>query len=417
MKKIEVTNIINEYLNENNLVITDLLNNRININSYEKYTEIFKLIDNTFKNNINEFSDEAKKFIDKMERLINDAKANKDDQVKRFIENNIKNYILGNNYSSDTSIKSIFISSLNNTLEKSESALKMIYKELGYDNLLHYIELLKYPNYLTSYLNDSQKQQVAMHYILFKTGHHSSTNLSRNMSQKNLYNTMKENIDSAINDITKEKDDFITFMNDEKNIVSNWFEEVNKNQDEKNSNYEKFMSDCNERINNLENMYSKKLKVEKPAEFMKQKSDEYLKSSKKWALASIGLVILLLIILGLIINPKINIGKKVIEISLFNTQIPIYQSIILLAMVCLIIYMLRVFIKLTISSKHLSEEYKQKYILTYFYLSLISEGKLNNELGDSIISKLFTKADTGLIKNDTNIEIESIYKTLTGINK
>ena len=164
-------------------------------------------------------------------------------------------------------------------------------------------------------------------------------------------------------------------------------------------------------------MYSKKLKVEKPAEFMKQKSDEYLKSSKKWALASIGLVILLLIILGLIINPKINIGKKVIEISLFNTQIPIYQSIILLAMVCLIIYMLRVFIKLTISSKHLSEEYKQKYILTYFYLSLISEGKLNNELGDSIISKLFTKADTGLIKNDTNIEIESIYKTLTGINK
>lgn len=206
-------------------------------------------------------------------------------------------------------------------------------------------------------------------------------------------------------------------MNDEKNKVSNWFEEVNKNQDEKNSNYEKFMSDCNERINNLENMYSKKLKVEKPAEFMKQKSDEYLKSSKKWALASIGLVILLLIILGLIINPKINIGKKVIEISLFNTQITIYQSIILLAMVCLIIYVLRVFIKLTISSKHLSEEYKQKYILTYFYLSLISEGKLNNELGDSIISKLFTKADTGLIKNDTNIEIESIYKTLTGINK
>ena len=36
MKKIEVTNIINKYLNENNLVITDLLNNRININSYEK---------------------------------------------------------------------------------------------------------------------------------------------------------------------------------------------------------------------------------------------------------------------------------------------------------------------------------------------------------------------------------------------
>ena len=50
-------------------------------------------------------------------------------------------------------------------------------------------------------------------------------------------------------------------------------------------------------------------------------------------------------------------------------------------------------------------------------MSLISEGKLDEELGNSVLSKLFTKADTGLIKNDTNIEIESIYKTLTGINK
>lgn len=31
------------------------------------------------------------------------------------------------------------------------------------------------------------------------------------MSSKNLYNTIKENIDSAINDITKEKDDFYNF--------------------------------------------------------------------------------------------------------------------------------------------------------------------------------------------------------------
>jgi hypothetical protein len=50
-------------------------------------------------------------------------------------------------------------------------------------------------------------------------------------------------------------------------------------------------------------------------------------------------------------------------------------------------------------------------------LSLISEGKINNELSDSILTKLFTKSDTGLIKNEANIEIESIYKTLTGINK
>ena len=72
---------------------------------------------------------------------------------------------------------------------------------------------------------------------------------------------------------------------------------------------------------------------------------------------------------------------------------------------------------MTISSKHLSEEYKQKYILTYFYLSLISEGKIDDSLSNAILSRLFTKADTGLIKNDASVDPESLYKTLTSVNK
>ena len=417
MKKIEITQEINNYLSQNKFYFVDLMNNRIPISSYEEYIETFKLIENTFKDSINEFENEAIKYKNKMVSFVDEILSLEEIDIKNYISNNIKKHIYNDSYTSEKHINTVFISSLNNNLDRSETALKLIYKELGYDNLLYYIELLKNSYILTSYLNDSQKQQVALHYILFKTGHHSSTKLSRNKTSINLYNEMKKNIDDSIKEITNEKEDYINFINDEKNKINEWLEKEKEKQSIKETEYNDFINECKGKMNNLETMYTKKLKIEKPAEFMKEKAEEYLKSSRHWAIATILLIIVLMFILSCLISPKIKVGDKIIEINIFNSEIPIYQSIILLAMVCLIVYVIRVFIKLTISSKHLSEEYKQKYVLTYFYLSLVNEGKLTNELGDTIISKLFTKAETGLIKNEANIEIESIYKTLTGIGK
>jgi len=133
------------------------------------------------------------------------------------------------------------------------------------------------------------------------------------------------------------------------------------------------------------NLYNKKLKVEKPAEFMEEKAKKYLWSSLRWAIATVVLTIFLIYILGIVVSPKIEVGEKIVEISLFSQQIPVYESVILLSIVCLIIYVLRIFVKLTISSKHLSEEYKQKYILTYFYLSLISDGKIDTNLSIRLV--------------------------------
>ena len=96
---------------------------------------------------------------------------------------------------------------------------------------------------------------------------------------------------------------------------------------------------------------------------------------------------------------------------------PVYSSIIILSMICLIIYVIRIFIKIMMSSKHLSEEYRQKYVLTYFYLSLVNSGNLAEKLGNIILSLLFTKADTGLIKGDNSNDYESLIKTLTSIGK
>lgn len=417
MKKIEIQTLINKYLKNNPMYIIDILNNNIRLESCDSYLELLRATRNIYKGKILEFEEECSKYINKFDQFIERCKSIDDNKVEDEIRNEFKQYNFDDRYGNEKRIETIFISSLNNTAEKSEYAITIIYKELGFTKLKSYIELIKNPGYLTSYLNDSSKQDVAMHYILFKTNHHSNTNLARNTTTKNLYNMMKNNIDESINDITKEKDDFVSFMNNEKELFKEWKNNANNEKNKLLDEYRSFILECNTKIENLENLYNKKLKVEKPAEFMKEKSQEYKQASKKWAFATICIGIILMIILGFIVNPKIEMGEKIINISLFNTDIPIYQSIILLAIVCLIIYILRIFIKLTISSKHLSEEYKQKYILTYFYLSLISEGKIDDSLGNSILSKLFAKADTGLIKNDSNIDPESVYKTLTSISK
>ena len=422
MKKIEITKLMDEVLYSYPLTFIDLLGKIVSINSYEKYLQEFKLIQNTFRNNIPEFYEEATKFLEKIDNFIKTCNENSDDEISSYISsNNIKKMIYGGIYSSNVVIKALFVKNLNDSNEKSEITIIQVYKELGYDNLLRYIELLKRPDLFTSYLNDSSKQTVAMHYLLFKTNHHSNTKLSRDLTNANLYRKMETNINNSLKEILTEKDDYINFMNEEKQRYNKWFQEEDSILNEFYNNikqeYDTFMEDSRQRLNQLEDTYSSKLKVEEPSKFMLEKSEEYSKKAIHWSIATVLLSILLIILLGLILSPEIKFDKKIISINLFSNEMPIYSSIIILSMVCLIIYVIRIFIKMIISSKHLSEEYRQKYALTYFYLSLVNAGKVDEKLGNIILSILFAKADTGLIKNDSSNEYESIIKTLTSSGK
>ena len=421
IKKIEITKIIDEKLKEYPIRYIDLMNMTYSINSYEKYIQEFSLIKNTFKETIKEFFEIAENQINKMESLINDCDKTNIETAKQYINNNFDDKLGISRYNRDISIKILFIQSLRNENAYSINTIKQIYEELGYDNLLFYIELLKNPGLLNSYFSDSVKQNVAMHYILFKTNHHSLSRFKRNNTSSNLYRTMENNINESINEIISSKDDYINFMKDEKdNYIAfkneekekfdNWFTKFDEE-------YNDFMNNSRKNVSNLEKTYSEKLKVEEPSKFMLEKSNEYKKKTIHWAIAIVIVSAMLLVLLGFILSPKIEFGKKVITVNLFSTEMPVYSSIIILSMICLIIYVIRIFIKIMMSSKHLSEEYRQKYVLTYFYLSLVNSGNLDEKLGNIILSLLFTKADTGLIKTDSSNEYESLIKTLTSFGK
>ena len=260
-----------------------------------------------------------------------------------------------------------------------------------------------------------------MHYMLFKTDHHSTKKLSRNLSSSTLYQETKNDIKDALTEITKEKNDFINYMNKEKEKFSIWFSNCNNDYntfiDSSHSDFNQLIDDSKESLYSLLNTYEEKLKIEKPSEYLKNKADEYSEQTKKWMLLDVLVSVILIFLLGIIIDPEININNTLISVTLFSGNLPVYNSIILLAIICLIVYVLRIMIKITLSTKHLSEEYRQKHILSYFYLSLINSGKIDDTVGQTILTLLFAKADTGLIKNDNSNEYESILKSLTSSGK
>lgn len=400
MKKIDVQNQITKYLSSNHFTIIDSLTKPYTIQSYDKYIECFNLIKNTYQNNIIEYCEEAKKYINLMNNFITKAIENSDtDSIEQYIVNNIKDS-LGFGYNRNVNLISIYPKSFLLQRECSQEAFTNIYSELGYDMLKEYINLVKSPSNFSSYINDSSRQIVAMKFLLFKTDHHSPKGFRRDTSAKTIYQETSNNLTETINTITKEKDDFISYMNNEKESYNNWF----KNTSEKMDN---FINNHHTELSNLEDTYEEKLKIEKPAEFMLEQANKYKNSFYLWCVAIVVLSSVLLILLAFIISPSISFNDKLVTINVLSKDMPVYSSVIILAMISLVIYVLRIFIKMAISSKHLMEEYKQKYALTYFYLSLVNNGNIEDEQSRNIIlTSLFTKADTGLIKNDSSSDAE-----------
>ena len=91
-------------------------------------------------------------------------------------------------------------------------------------------------------------------------------------------------------------------------------------------------------------------------------------------------------------------------------EIPfISKSFIYVALISFLIYIIRIIIKIIISSQHMSMEYEQKAALTRFYQALIQDGKeVDKEEKLIIFNALFRKTYTGLIKSDNSNDADAL---------
>ena len=167
-------------------------------------------------------------------------------------------------------------------------------------------------------------------------------------------------------------------------------------------NYKKYTQEKEDKFSQLEKLYRENLMLKAPAEYWDKMSKEYNIKAIISLLISIGIAVG---IVGLLIKLIFVIPQLDNSEHWFNT---IRITAMLTVITSVLIYGLRVAVKLTMSSFHLARDARERKQLTYFYLALINEKAVTDKERELIMTSLFSRADTGLLKGDSSPEMPSI---------
>jgi hypothetical protein len=192
---------------------------------------------------------------------------------------------------------------------------------------------------------------------------------------------------------------------DEKEITfKTWFDKSNEEYSafykQVNDQIESFNKSSTAKISTLENTYEELLRLKKPAEYWRLRAEDLKKQgwrSLKWLIALVVFTATMLFVL-LWLTPD----DMLVTIFSEDKSKAIRWSIVFLAFLSVLIYGIRTLNKVTFSSFHLARDAEEREQLTHVYLSLINEKAMDKEDRLLIMQSLFSRADTGLLKEDSS---------------
>ena len=156
------------------------------------------------------------------------------------------------------------------------------------------------------------------------------------------------------------------------------------------------------KIQELEDIYQEKLRMAKPAKYWKN-------AAKKFRLEGIACASLLVISLVLGVGYLSNFYTDWLTGQELKVQLNTVQGIVIFATL-LAVYgiLIRVLSRLTFSAFHLMRDAEEREQLTYLYLSLINEKKIDEKSRDIILQALFSRSETGLLTGESAPTMPSV---------
>jgi hypothetical protein len=158
---------------------------------------------------------------------------------------------------------------------------------------------------------------------------------------------------------------------------------------------ENFIETKKKELEQLTKLYEEKLKLEAPAKYWEDTSNEYEMSGKKW----MGWTIVTSIVFVAILTTIFFLLPSNITGFNFNS---VKMTIILAVIISVGIFVINFFIRLSTSAFHLSRDAKERNKLAYVYLALLHEKGVDESDRAIILQSLFSRADTGLLKGDSS---------------
>lgn len=206
-----------------------------------------------------------------------------------------------------------------------------------------------------------------------------------------------ENIKEATENFSKLNNDYTVAYREQERRIEEIQEKTNAEIKNLKDESEKYLTEKKNDFEGLERLYAEKLKLSEPAEYWKSMSKSYQKQGAGWL---IGSVVASFIIVGMLI------AIIICAPSAFGDDTHIFDivknSAIITVIASVMIYLLRTFIKMAMSSLHLSRDAKEREQLSYFYLALIAKNAVSEKEQALVINALFSRSDTGLLKGDAS---------------
>lgn len=198
----------------------------------------------------------------------------------------------------------------------------------------------------------------------------------------------------------------IESYNDFSGDISSWRDTIK-------SEVESYLNEKVNKFKDLEISYKEKLKLEAPIDYWDKLYNEYNKKGKTWTTVAVITSVVMIILLMIILY---NVPSQLnVTLDSFSFQ-SLRATLILALLVSIGVYLIRLFTKLALSAYHLSRDAKERYQLTYVYLSLINEGKISDQDRTIVLQALFSRADTGLLKGDSSPTLpDGIFNQLTNL--
>lgn len=172
-----------------------------------------------------------------------------------------------------------------------------------------------------------------------------------------------------------------------KTVFQNWFDGDGKE------------GGVKKELEKIKKTYEDKLKLSAPAEYWNKRAKE-LNTHGWW---SLGVTVLFVGIVVFSLGRLLWKAPEEIYHSFFgeDKSAAIRWSIIYITFISFVAFCIRALIKVMFSSFHLARDCEERYTLTYFYLSLTKESEVSQEDRQLVMQSLFSRADTGLLKDDS----------------
>lgn len=232
--------------------------------------------------------------------------------------------------------------------------------------------------------------------------------ISKNDAEKK---TLKENKENFYSYISESESHLIDYLNkteikvlqfsrlienlelQKKEEIETWFENTKER-------IETFDNTSQENIINLERTYEEILRLKKPAEYWNKRAANLNKEGWASLYWLVGLVIFGCFTLYFLLwqTPEGMLKSFFSE----DKGIAIKWSIVYVTFISLIAFGIRAISKVMFSSFHLARDAEEREQLAYVYLALIKDKAIDKEDKTLIMQSLFSRADSGLLKEDSS---------------